>query len=178
MESNYSLSDLASVTNGSMGGNSWWLIIFFLIIFGGGGFGFNRNGELNQYATASSQQEILFNQKFDALGQKINAVGDGIASLGYNQLQQMDSNTASINGNITAEARALQMQICQLNSNIDNKFAQLEKSQLEQTIQAQANQINQLAIAQQMANVVRYPTTSAYCSGNNPFCGCGCGCAN
>lgn len=202
MDTNYSLSDLRAVTegaNGLDGGGSWWLIIILLFFMIGGNGLFGR-GELGQYATAASQQEILFGQQFQNLGSMINKVGDGLSSLGYSQLQQMDANTASINGNITSEGRALQMQLAecccgnkeataqvrydmanfaaQINSNIDNKFAALEKAQLEQTIAAQQSQINQLSLAQQMANVVRYPTTSAYCSGNNPFCGCGCGCAN
>lgn len=179
MDSNYSLADLKAVTDGTgaFGGEGIWVILLILLLFGNGGFGY-RNGELNQYATAASQQDILFNQKFDAIGTKLNSIGDGICSLGYDQLRQMDANTSSINGNITNEGRAIQTQLCAINSNIDNKFAALEKSQLEQTIQAQANQINQLALAQQMAGVVKYPMSSSYAMLNNPFCGCGCGCAN
>lgn len=181
MESNYSLSDLSAVMgkDGLFGGGSsaLVLIILFILIFGGNGFFGNRTGEFGQYATAASQQEILFGQQFQNLNSAINKIGDGISSLGYSQLQQMDANTASINGNITNEGRALQMQICNLNSNIDNKFAQLEKTQLEQTIAAQASQINQLALAQQMAGVVKYPMASTYAMLNNPFCSCG-GCCN
>lgn len=43
----------------------------------------------------------------------------------------------------------------------------------DQTIAAQAARINQLELAQQMANVVRYPTAYAYSAGPSPFCG-GC----
>lgn len=203
-DANYSLSDLAAVTNGQdgfLGGNgTGLLILIFLLLFAGGGFWGNRQGELGQYATAASQQEILFGQQFQNLGSMINKVGDGLSSLGYSQLQQMDANTASINGNVTNEGRNLQMQLAncccenqrnvdsvrfdmsnyaaQINSNIDQKFAALEKAQLEQTIASQQNQINQLSIAQQMAGVVKYPMQSSYAMLNNPFCGCGCGCAN
>lgn len=38
---------------------------------------------------------------------------------------------------------------------------------------AQEARINQLELAQQMANVVRYPTAYAYSAGPSPFCG-GC----
>lgn len=167
MDTAYSLSDIAAAMNGEngFGNNSAWLIILFVLIFGWGGTGFNKSGELNQYATAASQQQILFNQQFDQLGQKINQIGDGICS-----------STFSLNNSIANEGRNLQSQLCALNSNIDNKFAALEKSQLEQTIAAQQQQINALNLSQQLAGVVRYPLATTYTSGANPFCsGCGCG---
>lgn len=176
---NYTLSDLATITNGNgMGGNSWWLIVFFLLIFGGG-FGYNnRMGDYGQFATSASQQDILFNQKFADLGQKVNSIGDGICSSTY-----------ALNNTIVGEGRTTQEAIGtvrydmanlvnSINSNIDNKFAQLEKSQLEQTINAQAQQISQLSLAQQMAGVVKYPMMSSYAMLNNPFCGCGNSCCN
>ncbi len=178
MDANYSLSDLASVTNGAMGGgNSWWLIIFFLIIFGGG-MGFNRQGEFGQYATSASQNEILLGQKFDALGQKINSIGDGICSSTYalnNTIVNEGRTTQAEIGNVRYDMANL---INAVNNNIDTKFAQLEKAQLEQTINAQAQQINQLSLAQQMSGVVKYPMASTYAMLNNPFCSCGGCCAN
>lgn len=188
---NYSLSDLAAVTNGAEGiGGAGGLgfLILILLFFMIGGNGWNRNGELGQYATAASQQEILFGQQFQNLGSMINKVGDGLCSSTY-----------ALNNSILGEGRAVQTQIANatldnqrnvdsvrfdmanyanaINSNIDAKFAALEKSQLEQTIASQQNQINQLSLAQQMSGVVRYPMASTYCSGANPFCSCGCGCA-
>lgn len=164
----YSLSDIAAVSEGmGTGGNSMiWIIILFLFLFGNGGF--NRSGEFGQYATAASQQEILFGQQFQNLNSAINKVGDGLSSLGYSQLQQMDNNTASINGNIVNEGRAIQTQLCAINSNIDNKFAALEKSQLEQRLAEQAQQISQLQLAQAMCGVPKVTTTIP--------CNSGCGC--
>ena len=47
-------------------------------------------------------------------------------------------------------------------------------------IESLQNQINQLSLANQMLGVVKYPMSTAYTSGGNPFCncgnGCGCGC--
>ena len=65
---NYSLSDLAAVTKDAdgWGGGAWWIIILFLFVFMGGGWG-NRQGEFGQYATAASQQEILYGQQFGQL---------------------------------------------------------------------------------------------------------------
>jgi len=167
MENGYSLSDIAAASGAEgFGGSAWWIIILFLFAFMNGGFG--GNNSLNQYATAASQQEILFGQQFQNLNSAINKVGDGLSSLGYSQLQQMDANTSSINGNITAEGRAIQSQLCAINSNIDNKFAALEKSSLEQRIAEQAQQINQLQLAQAMCGVPKVTTTI-------PCGGCGCG---
>ena len=83
---NYSLSDLRAAVDGgndNWGGGAWWIIILFLFVFMGGGWGMNRQGEFGQYATASSQQEILFGQQFGQLNDRLTNVGNGICSLGY-----------------------------------------------------------------------------------------------
>lgn len=82
---NYSLSDIAAVSNGEgFGGNSAWiLILLFAMVFGGGGFGFGNRavGDYGQFA--SSQQEILFGQQFQNLDNKMDrgftSLGNGIA---------------------------------------------------------------------------------------------------
>lgn len=43
-------------------------------------------------------------------------------------------------------------------------------------IESLQNQINQLQLQNAVAGVVRYPTSTTYTSGANPFCACGCGC--
>lgn len=45
-------------------------------------------------------------------------------------------------------------------------------------IEALQDKVNKLELAQAVAGVVRYPTSSAYSAGANPFCACGCGCGN
>ena len=99
-------ADMAAVMNNNndLGGNcgAWWIIILFLFVFmGGNGFGFNRNfgnvGEFGQYATAASQQQILFGQQFGDLDNKIDRIGNGICDSTY-----------ALNNAITGEGRALQ----------------------------------------------------------------------
>lgn len=46
----------------------------------------------------------------------------------------------------------------------------------ENKIEALQSQINALQLQNAVSGVVRYPTSTTYTSGNNPFCGCGCGC--
>lgn len=60
-------ADIAALTRGNTGfggdGISWLVLILLFFGFMGGGWGGRYgNGELGQYATAASQQDILFGQ--------------------------------------------------------------------------------------------------------------------
>lgn len=195
---NYSLSDIKAVTDG-MGdgfGGSWiWVVIIFLFAFMNGGFGFNRNGELGNYATAATQQEILFGQHFGQVNERLTNLGNGICSLGYDMqgnighlgkeiaLAQNNTNMAIMQtgNNIQAQIAecccTTQRGIDAVNANIDAKFAALEKSQLEQRIAEQSARIASLEMDNRMAYVVKYPNGFTYNAGSSPFCGCNtCGC--
>lgn len=101
-EAGYSLADIASATNGGLGGSNEFIWIFALLILFGGGFGgWNRNnGDFSQFATSATQNEILSGQKFDALSRQINQVGDGLCSSTY-----------ALNNSIMSEGRSLQAQL-------------------------------------------------------------------
>ena len=66
-------------------------------------------------------------------------------------------NTASINANTTAQTQKILDALAQ------------------DKIEALQNQINTLQLQNAVAGVVRYPMSSTYSSGCNPFCSCGCG---
>ena len=66
-------------------------------------------------------------------------------------------NTAAINANTTAQTQKI------LDAITGNRMADMQ------------NQINALQLQNAVAGVVRYPMSSTYSSGCNPFCGCGCG---
>lgn len=187
---NFSLSDLRAVTDGADGisGGSAWLIILFLLIVGGNGFGgFGRNtGELNSYATAASQQDILFSSKFQAIDNKIDKIGYGIADSTYAISQQINGAKSELGNAIATEGRATQEAIgnvrydmanfaASINSNIDNKFAALEKSQLEQRLAEQSQQIAQLQLSAQLCGIPRINQT-AWGVYPYPTCNTGCGC--
>lgn len=210
---NMSLSDIAAVIRGNDNdgwgqGGAWWIIILFLFVFmGGGGLWGNRQGEYGQYATAASQQEILYGQQFGQINDRLTNIGNGICNLGYEMqgnigqlgkevaLAQAGTNTTILQtgNNIQSQlaqcccdnrlatanlAAQMDKQTCAINSNIDAKFAEMQKQQYEQTIAAQNQRISQLELATQMYGVVKYPNGYSYNAGPSPFCGCNNGCGN
>lgn len=81
-------ADIAALTKGNGFGDgnglSWLVLIILFFGFMGGGFGWNRNGGFGQYATAASQQDILFGQHFGQINDRLTNIGNGICSLGNN----------------------------------------------------------------------------------------------
>ena len=191
-------ADIAALTRDGdgfgAGGGAWWIIILFLFVFmGGGNLWGNRNGDYGQYATAATQQEILFGQQFGRIDDRLTNIGNGVCSLGYD----MQGNIAGLGKEVALGQAGFNQQIMQgnyaiaqqiadccckklrgldaVNANIDAKFAALEKQNLEQRI-AQLEQANgQLYLSQQMCGVVKYPMSYSYSAGNSPFCGGCCG---
>lgn len=105
-----SLADIAAVTgnnrnnDGMWGDGSWWIVI--LLIFGWGGFGGNcwgGNGYGNGYTDAAIQRGFD-NQ---AVVSKLDGINNGICSLGYDQLAQMNG----INTNILQTGFGIQQAI-------------------------------------------------------------------
>lgn len=193
-----SLSDIAAVTrndnDGWGNGGAWWIIILFLFVFMGGGFWGNRNGDYGQYATAASQQEILFGQQFGQINDRLTGIGNGICNLGYDMqgnIGQLGKEMAlaqnGTNMTIMQTGNSIQAQLADcccktqraidgVNANLEAKFAALEKSQLEQRIAEQSARIASLEMDNRMYGVVRYPNGYTYNAGASPFCGCNSGC--
>ena len=196
MDNGMSLSDIAAVTRSNENegwGSGWFLIVvLFLFMFGFGRNGWNNNDSFGQYATAASQQEILFGQQFGQLNDRLTNIGSGICNLGY----EMQGNIGQLGKEMALAQNGTNMTIMQtgsniqsqmadcccktqraidsVNANIDAKFAALEKSQLEGRI-AQLEQANsQLFVREQLYGVVRYPNGYSYNAGPSPFCGCNC----
>ena len=201
MGENMSLSDIAAVTRGADNdgwgnGGAWWIIILFLFVFMGNGWGMNRQSDFGQYATAASQQEILFGQQFGQINDRLTNIGNGICNLGYEMqgnIGQLGKEMAlaknGTNTTIMQTGNGIQAQLAEcccntqraidgVNANIEAKFAALEKSQLEQRIAEQSARIASLEMDNRMFGVVRYPNGYTYNAGMSPFCGNGCGCGN
>lgn len=191
MENGLTASDVALIGKGNEGwgdGSFMWIFALLILLFGGGFGGFNR-GDYGQYATAASQQEILFGQHFQSLDNKIDKLGYGICDSTY-----------ALNNAITGEGRALQGQIadccCTTNRNIDstrfdmaNYAASINANTTAQTqkvldaikqdkIEALQGKVSALELQNAMCGVVRYPNAITYNGGVSPFCNGGCGCGN
>ena len=203
---NSRLSDLAAVTkdaDGMAGNGAWWIIILFLfVIMGGGWNGFNRqnSGELDRYATAASQQEILFGQQFGQINDRLANLGNGICNLGY----EMQSNIGQLGKEVALAQAGTNTTIMQTGNNIQSQIAQcccdnrLATANLSAQIDRQtcdittaihaegeqtralmqANEIQQLRdkvsaleADNRMYGVVRYPNGYTYTAGPSPFCG-------
>lgn len=207
---NMSLSDIAAVTRGAdndgWGGGAWWIIILFLFVFMGGGWGgFNRQGEFGQFATAASQQEILFGQQFGQINDRLTNLGNGICNLGYEMqgnIGQLGKEVAlgqsnlgqTIMGTGNQLSRQLADCCCEQRLATANLGAQMDRQTCEITtaIRAegeatralmQANEIQSLRdkvagleMDNRMYGVVRYPNGYSYNAGPSPFCNCGCNC--
>ena len=201
MGENVSLSDIAAVTgtkdrDGWGNGGAWWIIILFLFAFMGNGWGMNRQSDFGQYATAASQQEILFGQQFGQINDRLTNLGNGICTIGYEMqgnIGQLGKEMAlaqnGTNMTIMQTGNGIQAQLAEcccntqraidgVNANIEAKFAALEKSQLEQRIAEQSARIASLEMDNRMYGVVRYPNGYTYNAGMSPFCGGGCNCGN
>ena len=210
MDNGYSLSDLRAATgdgNGFGGNGAWWIIILFLFCFMGGGFGWNRQGEFGQYATAASQQEILFGQQFGQLNDRITNLGNGICNLGYEMqgnIGQLGKEVAlgqsNLNQNIMQTGNNIQSQLanccCENRLATANLSAQMDRQTCDITtairaegeatrammqaneIQQLRDKVNALQMDNRMYGVVRYPNGYTYTAGPSPFCGCNTGCCN
>lgn len=204
MENNgYTLSDISAVTNGMNGlggGNSLvTLLLLFALISGNGLFG--ARGDYGQFATAASQQEILFGQQFQNIDNKIDRLGNGIADATFALNNSIKDGNAMVAGRVVDEGRAMQAQLadccCTTQRNIDsvrfdmsNYACQIQATDTANTqkildaiaqnkIETLQGRINQLELQSAMCGVVRYPNTMAYDAGRSPFCNCGgCGCGN
>ena len=101
-----SLADIAAVTNnndGFGGNNGWWVLILLFAIFGGwgnGGWGANGSqGAANNYVLASdfaTLQRQIDSTTAD-IKQGVVSIGNGLSSLGYDQLAQMNGINSNIN---------------------------------------------------------------------------------
>lgn len=97
VETNYSLADIGAVTRGNdgfgMGNGSWWAILVLFALFGGWGNGFGGNNGIAQDYVLSSDMSMLSRQMSDGFGsqeRKLDSISNGICSLGYDQLAQMN----------------------------------------------------------------------------------------
>lgn len=91
--SGISLADIAAVTRGNNdgdgfgGNNGWWILIILFALFGWGGNGWGNGYGQNGGVGAEVQRGF----DTSAIIQKLDGISNGICSLGYDQLAQMNA---------------------------------------------------------------------------------------
>ena len=209
-----SLGDAMALTGergNGFGGNGDWLAMIFLFAlifgFGGNGWGGRAAPAESPVTEAGLCNAMNFNdlqntvgRGFDMVDTRFTNTQNGLASLGYQELQNAMGTQAAINGvgadlaSQISTVAAQQAQCCsQTQRAIDgvNYANAMNTAQIEQSVNAgtqkildalcgnrmqdMQNQINQLQLQASLAGVVRYPTNFAYNAGPSPFCGCGAG---
>lgn len=196
MENGYSLADIATATgNEGMGNGSFiWIFALLLLLFGSnGGFGWGNRGDYGQFASAASQQEILFGQQFQGLDNKIDRIGNGIADATFALNNSIKDGNAAVAGRVVDEGRGLQMQLadcccktqqntdalrfdmanyaCAIKTNDNENTQKILDAISENKIAALTAKVNELQLSQAMCGV---PRISNYGYQVVPAFGCGC----
>jgi hypothetical protein len=130
-ENGYSLADISAVTgnrNDDWGGGGmgvWWVIII-LLFFMGGGFGGGWGNGNNAIQNAATQADIMRGFDNQTVIGKLDRLGDGISSLGYDQLNQMNNLQRDLCTGFSSIAAAIEQArfdakscCCETNRNID-----------------------------------------------------------
>lgn len=190
------------------GGGGWESMIFLFAIlalmgggFGGWGGGNNMFGYQPQYATQDFVQNgFNFNNLLDGNRDIMNAIQrdtydtittikDGNASM-IREFGNVETGLSNLAANTQKCCCDILRATDQINYNAAMNTASINATTTEQTqkildaiqqnkIADLQNQVNQLQLQSQLANVVRYPNGFTYNAGQSPFCGgngCGCGC--
>lgn len=177
------------------GGSGIWLFAILALMWGGNGF-FGNNNLGYRPATAEDVNNgfnfaDLQNQNRDI----INVINGGTA--------QAVATTERVGGEIisdihdvamgVAETRAHQQECCcnilrsidgvnytsalntaSINANTTAQVQKVLDAISANKVEALQARVNQLELAQAVAGVVKYPSSTAYSAGYNPFCNCGC----
>ena len=196
METGLSVADIVAVTDrndGMFGGGTggmWIFALLILLLIGGGGFFGNRGVAGEPVTEAGLCNAMNFNNLENSVGRLNDSLSadymglqNGICNLGYETLRNFNTTQQQLAECCCTTQRAIDT----VNYNGAINTANIQASNAENTqkildaitgnrMADMQNQINQLQLQTALGNVVRYPTTSAYCSGSNPFCGCSTGC--
>lgn len=151
-----SLADIAAVTgndrNGWGNADGWWILIILFALFGGWGNGFNGNGGGSRNTTDVIDATLQRGFDNQSVMSKLNGIEQGICSMGYDQLAQMNQ----INTNIMQTGYGI------TNAIQANSIAAMQQSNALQSQLADCCCENRAAIAQ-----VRYDMATDTCAVTN-----------
>lgn len=177
---NYTLSDLATITNGNgFGGNNALLFLLLIVFLMNGGAWGNRNmGDLG--ATAASQQEILYNQHFNNLDNKMDrgftSIGNGISDATFALNNTIVNGTNNVAGTVIAEGRAMSDKLCELKTAVHAEGEATRAMIQQNKIDSLQAQVNDLKMAQNFCGIPRInPYGYGVYAYQNQCGGCNCG---
>ena len=182
MDSTYSLSDIAAVTDGNrdgmFGGNGIWFLAL-LFLFGGGFGGYGRN-------QAATTEDLASGFNFSGINNKLNEIASGIAGVNTNLGNAICSSTYELASKIDQCCCNTQLGVQQVRYDMAVQNGDLKalihsegeatRSMLQQNkIESLQAQVNQLQLAQATCGL---PRISPYGYGvyAYPTCQTGCGC--
>lgn len=186
MDSNYSLSDIAAVTDGGYGAGGmggWWMIILFAMIFGGNGFGFGNRGN------CASTEDLASGFNFSSLQGKTNDIlaavngvnqnlGNAVCTSTYELASKIDNcccqtqlGIQGVKFDMANYASAIQMNDTANTQKVLDKLCQMELANKDAVIAQQGQRIAALEADARMCGVLRWPTSATYAVGCNPFFG-------
>lgn len=163
---NFSLSDIAAVTENNGMGGSWWVILLFLVLFGGNGFGVGRQ--------AATTDELSAGFNFSGVNNKLNELTAGQAGINQN----LSNAICQLGYQGLEHQTALSAQIadccCKTQTAIHAEGEATRAMIRENEIQNLRDQVSALQLNAAMCNVVRYPSQTTYATQCNPFGGYSC----
>lgn len=193
---NISLADIAAVMgkggdSAGLGGGGMWIfaLLILLALLGGGGGFFGARGAGN----AVTEADLCSSQSFSDLKRAVADNGAAISGM-YTGLQNGLSNLGyETLRNFSAIESTISSCCCELKSAIDSVRFDLANYVAGINAQGVANtqkildaitgnrmadmqqQINALQLQSALCGVIRYPNSTTYSAGSNPFFGVGCG---
>ena len=135
-------------------------------------------------ATNSTFHDTLavLNDKYSELQRDIAANAVSLANVQANQnacccdtKMLIQSTAANTDAAIAQNRYEAAMNTAAINATTTAQTQRILDALAQDKIEALQNQINALQLQNAVAGVVRYPSSTVYSSGCNPFCGCGCG---
>ena len=116
----------------------------------------------------------VYHDMLTAFGDKYNELERDIAGLAVGQANAI----ANQNQCCCDTKMMIQEGFAGVNANVTAQTQRILDAMAQDKIEALQQQVNQLQLQQALSGVVRYPQSTTYTSGGNPFCGSGCGCSN
>lgn len=160
---NYSLSDIAAVTEGGFGGNNgglWTLLILFALFGGGFGFGGNTRGNV------ATQEDVSAGFNFVGVNNSLKDLMLGQANINQNLGNAICSSTYELGSKIDNCCCNTQLAMKDVTATIISENAETRKLIQNNKIESLQAQVNQLQLAQAMCGV---PKINTYAYGVAPI---------